>query len=82
GLSLMVRYWGAEERQNAFDIYIDDKLLAAEDLAGKWNKASFENVEYVIPDALVEGKESVRVSFRARPGHSTGRVFYIRMLKK
>jgi len=82
GSSLMVRYWGAEEGERAVDIYIDDKLLATEDLAGKWNKASFENVEYAIPDALVEGKESVRVSFRARPGHSTGRVFYVRMLKK
>jgi hypothetical protein len=82
GLSLMVRYWGAEDGKRAFDIYVDDKLVTTEDLAGKWNKASFENVEYVIPDALLEGKDAVRVRFQPRPGNMTGRIFYVRLLRK
>lgn len=80
-LSLMVRYWGNETANRSFDILIDGKLLAEENLVGKWNKPELVNVEYPIPSDMLEGKQSVTVTFRSKPGNIAGGVFYVRMLK-
>ncbi len=60
-LSLMVRYWGAEWGNRKFDIYIDEEKLLTEDNTGKWNQSKFFDVEYNIPDAMLEGKNHIRV---------------------
>jgi uncharacterized protein len=80
-LSLMVRYWGAETGGRTFDIYIDDQKLISENLTDKWKQNKFFNVEYVIPEAMLVGKESVRIKFQASSGNTAGKVYYVRMLK-
>jgi hypothetical protein len=82
GLSLIVRYWGAEWGNRKFDIYIDDQKLITEDNTGRWNQSQFQDIEYAIPDAMVKGKESVRVKFQALPGSTAGAVYYIRLARK
>jgi len=82
GLSLMVRYWGAEFGNRKFDIYVDGQKLVSENIGGKWNKKEFQNVEYSIPDEMIKGKESVRVKFQAISGSTTGGVYYIRLVRK
>ena len=82
GLSLVVRYWGAEWGNRKFDIYIDDQKLITEDNTGRWNQSKFQDVEYAIPDAMLKGKESVRVKFQALPGNTAGAVYYIRLVRK
>jgi len=82
GLSLMVRYWGAETGRRSFDIFIDDQKLVTETLAGKWNQEKFFNIEYPIPDVLLTGKESVRVKFQGTSGNTAGKVYYLRILRK
>jgi hypothetical protein len=82
GLSLIVRYWGAEWGNRKFDIYIDDEKLITEDNTGRWNQSQFQDIEYAIPDAMVKGKESVRVKFQALPGSTAGAVYYIRLARK
>ncbi len=81
-LSLLVRYWGAETGGRKFEIFIDDERLVAEDNTGRWNQQRFVDVSYPIPDAMVQGKESVRIKFQASPGNSAGAVYYIRLLRK
>jgi len=81
GLSLMVRYWGAERGNKQFDIYIDDVKLVSESIGGKWRKNEFQNVEYAIPDNLVKGKESIRVKFQTLPDNSSGGIYYVRLLR-
>lgn len=81
-LSLMVRYWGDETRNRTFDILIDDELLVTENLVDKWKRKELVNVEYPIPATMINGKKSVTVTFRSKPGNITGGVFYIRLLKK
>lgn len=81
-LSLMVRYWGDETRNRTFDILIDDELLVTENLVGKWKRKELVNVEYPIPATMINGKKSVTVTFRSKPGNIVGGVFYIRLLKK
>lgn len=81
GLSLIVRYWGAETGNRTFDIYLDDQKLATENLSGKWNQRKFQDVEYAIPDAMVKEKQSVRVKFQALPATTAGPVYYIRLAR-
>ncbi|WP_277120302.1 beta-L-arabinofuranosidase domain-containing protein [Bacteroides ndongoniae] len=81
-LSLMVRYWGNETSNRSFDILIDGELLVEENLVGKWNREELVNVEYPIPVNMLEGKSSITVTFRSKPGQIAGGVFYIRLLKK
>jgi hypothetical protein len=82
GLSLIVRYWGAEGGNRKFDIYIDGEKMITEDNTGRWNQRKFQEVEYAIPDPMVKGKESVRVKFQPLPGNTAGAVYYIRMARK
>ena len=81
GLSLMVRYWGAEWGNRKFDIYIDDEKLVTEDNTGKWNQSAFKEITYAIPDAIVKGKGNIRVKFQALNGTSAGPVYYVRLIE-
>jgi hypothetical protein len=81
-LSLMVRYWGAERGNRSFDIYIDDQKLVSENNTAKWNQPRFVDVEYVIPDTMIKGKDKVTVKFQALPQNAAGAVYYIRLLRK
>ena len=82
GLSLIVRYWGAEWGARKFDIYIDDEKLITEDNTGKWNQSAFQNVEYAIPDSIIKDKAHIRIKFQALPGNTAGAVYYIRLARK
>jgi len=82
GLSLLVRYWGAENGNRTFDIYIDDEKLITENISEKWKQNKFQNVEYPIPDTMLNGKEFVRVKFKALSGNTAGKVYYVRLLRK
>jgi len=82
GLSLIVRYWGAEWGNRKFDIYIDDVKLVTEDNTNKWNRSKFQNVEYSIPVSMLAGKENIRVKFQAVKGNTAGAVYYIRLVRK
>jgi hypothetical protein len=81
-LSLMVRYRGDEKGALQFDILIDGEKLVTENLAGKWNKPGFVNVEYQLPESMIAGKKSVEVRFQAAQGNTAGRIFYVRILRK
>lgn len=81
GLSLFVRYWGAERGTRKFDIYIDDEKLVTEDNTGKWNQLMFKDIVYPIPDEFVKGKSSVRVKFQALPNTGAGAVYVVRLLR-
>ncbi len=81
GLSLMVRYWGAEWGNRKFDIYIDDQKLVTEDNTGRWNQSKFFDVSYTIPDAMLKGKEQIRVKFQALKDNTAGAVYYLRLVK-
>lgn len=82
GLSLFVRYWGAEWGARKFEIYVDDKKLVTEDNTGRWNQSMFKDVVYAIPDSMVKGKKQVRVKFQALPQNTAGGVFDLRILRK
>ena len=82
GLTLMVRYWGAEWGSHKFDIYIDDKKLITEDNTGKWNQSQFKEVTYPIPDDMVAAKSRITIKFVAEDKSSAGPVYYIRLVRR
>lgn len=82
GLSLMVRYWGAEWGNRKFDIFINNEKLVTEDNTGRWNQSQFQEVKYEIPDSMVKDKKQIRVKFQALPGNTAGAVYYIRLLRE
>ena len=81
-LLLMVRYWGNESGKRAFDILIDNQLIAAENLSNKWGKDEFVNVEYKIPTEILKGKRSVTVTFQGKVNNVIGGVFKVRLIKQ
>lgn len=81
-LKLYVRYWGAEWGTRKFDIYIDDKKLITENNTDRWNQSQFQDVEYSIPNAMLQGKENVRVKFQALPNSTAGAVYYVRLVRE
>ncbi len=81
-LTLWVQYWGNEKGNRSFDILIDGKPLAEENLAGKWNKNKIMVAEYPIPESMTKGRQSVTVTFRSKPGNIAGGIFHVRLLKK
>jgi uncharacterized protein len=82
GLSLIVRYWGNEQGNRSFDIYIDDRKLISENVSGKWSRDTFQEVEYAIPDTMMRGKDRIRVKFQPQPGSATGSIYYVRLARK
>ena len=82
GLSLIVRYWGAEWGSRKFDIYIDNEKLLTENNTGRWNQSRFHDIQYAIPDSLLKGKDGIRVKFQALPGNTAGAVYYLRLARK
>jgi len=81
GLSLMVRYWGAEWGNRKFDIYIDDQKLVTEDNTGRWNQSKFFDISYAIPDSMLKGKEHIRIKFQALKDNTAGSIYYLRLVK-
>lgn len=79
-LVLRVRYWGNETGGRAFGIYIDDELLASENVSGKWKRDGFEEVEYAIPSQMLKGKEFAEVKFKSEPNQTAGGIFHVRLL--
>ena len=81
-LTLMVRYWGNESGNRSFDIMIDDKVLATENIVGKWKREAFVNAEYAIPTEWLKDKDVINVRFQSKPGTVAGGVFYVRLVRE
>lgn len=79
-LSLMVRYWGNENGNRTFDIMVDDRLLAAENIVNKWNKNEFVDVEYKIPVEILKSQNRITVKFAGKERNNAGRIFHVRLL--
>jgi len=80
-LSLMVRYWGAENGNRKFDIMVDDQLLVSEDLTNKWNEQRFKEITYSIPAEMLANKQYVRIKFQAKTGNVAGAIYQIRLVR-
>jgi hypothetical protein len=85
-INLSVRYWSHEVGERTFNIYVEDEIIATENVVGKFNKEEikkeFYDVEYPIPPDLVRGKEFVIVKFQGVDEYNmAGGVYGLSLLK-
>ena len=78
--TLVCTYWGSDVPPRRFDILVDGKVIATQEL--NVNKpGQFLDVEYPIPLELTRGRDKVTVRFQAQPGNTAGGVFDCAILK-
>lgn len=79
---LVITYTSASEISGCkFDILLDGAKLA-DSIQGILEQDKFYNVNYVLSDEMIAGKEKVTVTFKAHPAHRVRRVFGLRMVNK
>jgi hypothetical protein len=76
-LTLQATYWG-EERDRRFAILVDGVALASEQLNGSGPSDFFER-DYAIPEALTQGKLTLRIRIEPEKGFSAGPAFGLRL---
>lgn len=81
-LSLMLRYLDNESGNRKFDIYIDDQKLVTVDHQNQSAKQGFYQENYTIPEALLKGKNTIRVKFQTIEGKHAGPIYYLRLLRR
>jgi hypothetical protein len=78
---LIGTYWGMDNRGRQFDILVDDKAIASEDL-NKYKESRFYDISYKLPIELTQGKSSVTVKLQAKPNNAAGPVYGVRMVRE
>jgi hypothetical protein len=79
--AMAVEYWGGFPGAKTFDILVNDKLIATENISNK-KDGQFITIQYDIPQEITKGKSKVTVKFQAHPNNIAGPVFGIRTIKK
>jgi len=80
-LKLMIRYWGNEQGKRSFKVYIDDVLVFSENIARKWNRNEFVNLEYPLSEHLIKDKSQVVLKIVPDKDNMAGGFYYIALLK-
>lgn len=77
--TLLLTYIG-DDKDRIFDIVIDGIKLTTVDWKGG-TTGKFYDVEYPLPDAMLQNKTSIRVKIDAAHGKTAGRVFAVRTIR-
>jgi hypothetical protein len=80
-LSLSVEYWGGYSGSKTFDILVENRKIATENITNK-APGKFIDVAYKIPDELLRGREKIEVQFIPHEGHRAGPVFTVRTIRE
>jgi DUF1680 family protein len=78
-VSLVAEYWGGFPGAKTFDILVNDKIIATENISGK-KEGQFISIQYDIPAELTRGKTKVTVKFVAKDHNTAGPVFGVRTI--
>ena len=79
-LLLRCTYWGSDAGSREFDIVVDGKVVAMQVLNND-RPGQFFDVDYPLPAALTQGKSSLTITLRAKPGRIAGGLFGCRLLR-
>ena len=80
-VALVVDYWGGYPGAKTFDILVNNKIIATENISNK-KDGQFISEQYDIPEELLKGKSKITVMFQAQPGNMAGPVFGVRTIRK
>ena len=79
-VQLACTFWGGDAGQREFDVVVDGKIIATENLNNNRSE-EFYDVTHPLPAELTQGKEKVTVKFTAHPGNLAGGVYGVRILR-
>ncbi|MFT4030859.1 MAG: glycoside hydrolase family 127 protein [Siphonobacter sp.] len=77
--TLLITYWGMDNRGRQFEIFVDDQKLTKEDL-NKYKESRFYDISYPIPTDWTKGKSRVTIRFQALPNQQAGPFYGARMI--
>jgi len=81
-LALVATYRGGERRREAkFEVLVEGKKVADQTLEKDGKPTKFYDVEYPIPDELVDGKDKVTVRFQSEQKNEIGPIFGVRIIR-
>ncbi|MCX6300899.1 MAG: glycoside hydrolase family 127 protein [Bacteroidia bacterium] len=80
-LALAVDYWGGFPGAKTFDILVNEKIIATENISNK-KDGQFITIQYDIPEEILKGRSKITVKFQAHPGNAAGPVFGLRTIRK
>ncbi|GAA4804567.1 glycoside hydrolase family 127 protein [Olivibacter ginsenosidimutans] len=73
--SLILSYWGMDNRGRIFDILIDGEKIAQEDL-NNYKESRFYDITYAIPRTITKGKKQVIVTLKPTDEQNMAGPFY------
>jgi len=79
-MTLRCKYWGNDNAARRFDMLVNDKVIATQQLEFN-DPGRFFSVEYDIPQTLTRGKNEVTIVFQAYPRKKAGGIYGCQMLK-
>jgi len=79
--ALVADYWGGFPGAKTFDIMINEKIIATENISNK-RDGQFITEEYEIPSECINNCSKITVKFQAHKGNMAGPVFGVRTIKK
>jgi DUF1680 family protein len=79
-VAVVVDYWGGFPGAKTFDILVNDKVIATENISGI-KDGQFIDRQYNVPEGLTKGKNKISVMFRAHPHNMAGPVFGVRTVR-
>jgi Uncharacterized protein conserved in bacteria len=80
-VALVVDYWGGFPGAKTFDILVNNKIIATENISNK-KDGQFISIQYDIPEECLKGRSKVTIKFQAKPGNMAGPVFGVRTIRK
>lgn len=77
---LVCEYWGGFSGSKTFDILVEGKVIATENISNK-ALGKFIDVVYEIPEEIIENRNKILVKFVPHEGHRAGPVFTVRTIR-
>jgi uncharacterized protein len=78
---LVVDYWGGFPGAKTFDILVNNRVVATENISNK-KDGQFISEQYDIPQEIIKDATKITVMFKAKPGNMAGPVFGVRTIRK
>lgn len=77
---LAATYWGGDSGTRTFDVLVNGRKIATQQLRGL-KPGAFTDVMYDVPESLTGGRESITVRLQAHPGQTAGGLFGLRVVR-
>lgn len=79
---LTMTYWGKDNRNSTFHIFVDDTVIATEDI-NKYKENRFYEIDYNIPIELTKGKKRITFTLKeARENNNIGPFYQARITRE